>query len=83
MISGTWMEKDNCQMHGTGFTRFTFLNERTLDGYTWSGERRGNKKLLVLMMCGQKCGNLFPMQQKRKQCNDGLSRNQSSTMPEN
>ena len=29
---------------------------------------------------GQICENLCPMQQKRKQSKDGLSRNQSSTM---
>ena len=34
-------------------------------------------------MYGQICGNLCPMQQKRKQSKDGLSRNQSSTMPDN
>ena len=34
-------------------------------------------------MCGQTCGNLCPMQPKRKQSKDGLSRNQSSTMPDN
>ena len=44
---------------------------------------QGNKKLLVLMMCGQICGKLCPMQQRRKQNKDGLSRNQSSTMPDN
>ena len=44
---------------------------------------RRNKQPLVLMMCGQICGNLCPMQRKRKQNKDGLSRNQSSTMPDN
>ena len=34
-------------------------------------------------MCCQTCRNLCPMQRKRKQNKDGLSRNQSSTMPEN
>ena len=47
------------------------------------GDLQGNKKLLVLMMCGQICGNLCPMQQRRKQNKDGLSRNQSLTMPDN
>ena len=27
----------------TGFTGIILLNERSSDGYTWSGERRGNK----------------------------------------
>ena len=34
-------------------------------------------------MYGQICGNLCPMQRQRKQNKDGLSRHQSSTMPDN
>ena len=47
------------------------------------GDLRGNKQPLVLMMCGQVCGHSCPMQRKRKQNKDGLSRNRSSTMPDN
>ena len=32
---------------------------------------QGNKKLLVLTMCGQMCGSICPMQRKRKQNKDG------------
>ena len=39
MITGTWMEKENGQMHGQGFTRFILLNERPPDGNVWSGVR--------------------------------------------
>ena len=36
------MEFDNCQT--TGFTRFTVLNVKPPDGYTWSGERLTTKQ---------------------------------------
>ena len=68
----------------TGFTRFVPLKGRAPQGCTWSrGDLQGIKKLLDLIMCGQTCGNLCPMQQRRKQNNHRLSRNQSSTMPDN
>ena len=68
----------------TGFTRFVLLTERPLEGYIWFGERLTRKqKLFVLAMYGQICGNLCPMQRRRKQNKDGLSRNQNSTMPDN
>ena len=41
-ITGTWMKKDNGQMHG--FTRFILLNERPPDGHTWSGGRLTRKQ---------------------------------------
>ena len=68
----------------TGFTRFILLNERPPDGCTWSGGRHTRKKEqpLVLTMCGQICGLICVIQQKRKQHKDGLSRNQNSTMPD-
>ena len=68
----------------TGFTRFILLNERPPDGGTHGsgGDLQENKEPLVLTMYGQICGNLCPMQRKRKQNKDGLSRNQSSTMPD-
>ena len=67
----------------TGFTRFFLRKERPPEGYPWSGERRENKQPLVLMMYGQICGSLCPMQQKREQNKDGLSRNQNSKTPDN
>ena len=44
MITGTWMEIVSCQMHGqAGFTRFLLMNERPLDGFSWSGDRLTRK----------------------------------------
>ena len=52
----------------TGFTRFVLPKERPPEGYTWSGRRlTRQKKLLVLAVYGQICGNVCPMQRKRKQ----------------
>ena len=67
----------------TGFTRFVLLKERPPEGYTWSGWRLLTRKQKTSRPDGQTCGNLCPMQRKRKQNKDGLSRNQSSTMPDN
>ena len=47
------------------------------------GDSRGNKQPQDQTMYGQICGSICLMQQKRKQNKDGLSRNQSSTMPDN
>ena len=67
----------------TSFTRFILLNERPPDGCTWSGGRLTRKKRpLAQTMYGQICGRICPMQQRRKQNKDGLSRNQNSTMPD-
>ena len=47
----------------TGFTRFILMNERPPDGFSWSGKRlTRNKQPLVLMMYGQICGRICPMQ---------------------
>ena len=68
----------------TGFTKFILLNEWPLDGYTWTGRRLTRRqKLVILTTYGQICGRVCPMQPKRKQNKDGLSRNQNSIMPEN
>ena len=47
------------------------------------GDSQENKQPLVQTMYGQICGRICLMQRKRKQNKDGLSRNQSSTMPDN
>ena len=67
----------------TGCTRFTVLNEKPLDGCTWSGRglTRKNKRPEGPTNYGQKCGNLCLMHQKMKRRTSGLSRNQSSIMP--
>ena len=67
----------------TGFTRFDLLKERPPEGFSWSGWRLTRKQKTSRPDDGQICGNLCPTQQRRKQNKDGLSRNQSSTMPDN
>ena len=37
MTIGTLMEIEDCQVRGQVFTRFTTLDEKPLDGNTWSG----------------------------------------------
>ena len=44
MITGTWMEKENYQMHGRVSQRFILLKERPPDGETWSGGRLTRKQ---------------------------------------
>ena len=49
----------------------------------WVGDLQGNKQPQDLMMYGQICGSICLMQRKRKQDKNGLSRSQSSIMPDN
>ena len=69
----------------TGFTRFILLNERPLDGYTWSeGETdEETNNLKTRQMHGQICGSICLMQRKAKQSKSELSKNESSIMPDN
>ena len=60
----------------TGSTRFTALDEKPPDGYTWSGWRQDPT------MRGQIRGNKVPMHQNVKKSKSGLSKNHSLTMPE-
>ena len=84
MVIGTWLEKENYPMRRQDSQdSFYFRKGHQKDAHGPGGDLRWNKQPLVLMMCGQICGNLCPMQRKRKQNKDGLSRNQSSTMPDN
>ena len=76
-----WMEKENYQMHGQA-SQDSFYHATRRTHMVWR-DSQGNKQPLVLMMYCQICGNLCPMRRKRKQNKDGLSRNQSSTMPDN
>ena len=62
------------------WTGFTKGHPMGADGL--GGDLQGNKKLLVPTMYGHICGNLCPMQQKGQHSKDGLSRNQSSIMPD-
>ena len=41
----------------TGFTQFTPLDEKALDGYMWSGERLTRKQLTGQIIYGQSSGN--------------------------
>ena len=68
MTTGTWMEKDNYQRQWTGFTRFVLLQRKGhhKDTHGLGGDGRGNKQTIILMMYGQICGNLCPMQRKNK-----------------
>ena len=79
MIAGTWMEKKNCQMHGQASQdSFYWTKGLLMDTPCPEGDLRGNKQPLV-----QICGSICLMQRKRKRNKDGLSGNQSSTMPHN
>ena len=49
----------------------------------WEDTYKETKNFLVLMMYGQICGHSCPMQRRRKKHTGGLSRNQSSTLPDN
>ena len=54
------------------FSRFVLLKERPPEGSSWSGGRLTTKqKNLVLMMCGQICENLCPMQQEESKTKMG------------
>ena len=67
MTTGTWMEKDNFQMHGQA-SRFILLNERHLkDVHGPRGDLRGNKQPQHQTMCGQRFGSMCLMQRNAKQ----------------
>ena len=83
-IIGTWVEKKNYQMHGLASQdSFYWTKGHLTDTHGPGGDLRGNKQPLVQTLYGQICGSFCLMQRKRKQNKDGLSRNQSSTMPDN
>ena len=62
-----------------------FIERRPPDGFfhVLGADLRGNKQPLVQMMYGQICGSKCLMHRNEKQTKSGLSRNQSSIMPEN
>ena len=67
----------------TGFTRFILLNERHLtdNKVRWQTNEETND--LKTRQCMARCvERMCLMQRKREQSNNGLSRNQSSTMPD-
>ena len=61
------MEKENCEMHGRVSKRFILLNERPLDGFSWSGGRLTRKQTTSRpTMYGQICGSTRLMHQNAK-----------------
>ena len=68
----------------TGFTRFVLLSEGPPDGFSWSATRLTRKQTTSRPdnMYGQICGSVCPMQREAKRSKSGLSRNQSSIMPD-
>ena len=78
MTTGTWMEKDNYQMHG----------QASQDSFSWtkghSGrDLRGNKLPQDPTVCGQICESIRLMHQNAMRSKSGPSRNPSSIMPDN
>ena len=70
-ITGTWMEKKNCLMHGQDSQDLFYWRKGLLtDTHGLGGDLQWNKIPLLLAICGQICGNLGPMQRKRKQNKD-------------
>ena len=59
-----------------GFTRFIVPNEKSSDGYTWSGEKLTRKQTT------QMCGSMCLMHRNSKNSKNGPSRNPNSIMPE-
>ena len=84
MITGTWMEKENCQMHGqVSQDSFFWTKGHLTDIHGPGWDLRGNKQPQDQTKYGQMCGSIFLMQRKVKQSKNGLSRNRSSIMPDN
>ena len=80
---GTLMEIENCQMHGQVSQDFLFLwKNHWMDVHVPFGDWQENKRPLNQTLCGQRFGKIYPMHRNAKRSNSGLSRNQSSTMPE-
>ena len=67
----------------TGFTRFTTLDEKPPDGYTWSGERFTKKQTTSRPhYLWREMWKDMSEAAQRKEKQNGLSRNWSLTMPE-
>ena len=74
-ITGTWMEKKNCQMHGQVSQDSSYWTKGHLtEKHGPGGDLRGNKQPLVQTMYGQICGSICVMQHmgyreiKARQC---------------
>ena len=71
-LSDTW----------TSFTRFTILDEKPTDGYTWFGREdwQESKRPPDLTVCGQKLGKICQKRRCEEKSKSGPSRNRSLTM---
>ena len=64
----------------TGFTRFTSVDEKTADGYTWSGRRLTKKQTTPRPdYCDQRYGKTCQKQRNKKKNKNALSKNRSLT----
>ena len=64
MITGTCIGDRELSDARTCFTRFILLNERSSDGYTWSGWRLKRKQIPPdPTMCDPMCGSIYLIQQ--------------------
>ena len=83
-INGTWMKKENFQMHGLASQdSFHWTKGHLTDMHDLVGDLRGNKQPQDPTMYGQICGSICLMQRKAKRSKRGLSRNQKSILPGN
>ena len=83
MITGTWRERKNYQMHGQASQDSLYWTKGHLtDVHGRRRDLRGNKRPQDPTMYGQRFGSICPMPRQVKICKSVLSRNQSSTMPE-
>ena len=78
-ITGTWMEKENYQMHGqVSQDLFYWTKSHLKDTHGPGGDQRESKGPPGQTLCSR-----CPMHQNEKRCKSGESRNQISIMPYN
>ena len=77
------MKNVNCQMHGqVSQDSFYWMKGDLTDIHGPERDSRGNKRPQDPTMYGQICGSICLMHRNGKRSKSGLSRNQSSIMPE-
>ena len=82
-ITGMLMEEETCRIHGqVSRDSFYWMRSHLMDIHGPGGDWQENIRLQDKTMCGQKSGNTCPMHRNAKRSKSGLSRNQSSIMPE-
>ena len=78
------MEKENYQIHRQASQDpFCWTKGHLMDFHGPGWDLQGNKQPQDPIMYGRICGSICLMQRKRKQRKNGISRNQSSIMPDN